>query len=120
MRPIKLEDLTREELIKLISSNAFLFRISQRDLARARYDYLHERSERLDNEARKEMDEALTAMQANKGNFRKYMKASNAFHEASAKSKKAGRLFDRATEIFDTLICPRDDALKTLEKRGRR
>ena len=89
LRDITVSDLNREELLQLVKR--ICFRVTQRDLWLARYDYTSALGLRLMDESMIEMKEAKE-----KGSWSDYMKANAKFDRGCALCDRADRYHEKA------------------------
>lgn len=88
--PLKLEDLTKKELLTLC--HRWCLNISERDIRMVRHESLYREARDLANQAQKEMKEA-TGDPSMEGRTR--------FLEAAEKFDKAMKMYDEAGKILE-------------------
>lgn len=88
VKALTLNDMTKEELIRLIERSAITC-ITQRDLLYTRWKTLKDKSQHM-------MDEACSEMEAAKGpeKINKWMAANKKFDEAENINKQADKVFE--------------------------
>lgn len=93
-KPLKLEDLTKQELLDLIKLRCGIFGIAQRDIVAVRMKNLTDRAHRQAQEASKKMKNLSGETS---------MKARIEFLKENEKWDRAMKLYEKADELWNIL-----------------